>query len=87
MGSLGIGEVLVEPGPRLLTSFWEADALDQVVTVTAGGMAGAQALPSYVGQADQVGSELVHRMSPLEAGIVGDVSVTVWRPAGVASDK
>lgn len=80
LGSLGIGDVLVEPGPRLLTALWADDVIDRLVTVTAGGMAGAQAPGSFLGEADRHLDTLTHRFAPLEAGIVGDVSVTVWSP-------
>jgi riboflavin biosynthesis pyrimidine reductase len=84
LGERGVGELLVEPGTRLLTSLWAGDGLvDALVTVTAGGMAGPSAPAVYAGEADRVARELAHRFTPAEAGIVGDVSVTVWRPAGV----
>ena len=77
LGDHGVGELLVEPGPRLMTALWEAGAIDEFVTITAGGMA-ATAPPVFLGEADREGDSLVRRMKPLEAGIVGDVSVTVW---------
>jgi len=77
LGVHGVSELLVEPGPRLLTALWAADAIDEYVTVTAGGMAGA-AVPVFAGTADRESDALIKRMKPLEAGIVGDVSVTVW---------
>jgi len=77
LGDHGIGELLVEPGPRLLSALWDENLIDEYVTVTAGGMAGT-APPVYVGPGDRAGDELARRMRPVEAGIVGDVSVTVW---------
>ena len=77
LGEHGIGSLLVEPGPRLLSALWHADLIDEYVTVTAGGMAGT-APAIYLGEADREGDTLKRRMKPLEAGIVGDVSVTVW---------
>ena len=52
--------------------------IDEFVTVTAGGMAGsgAAAVPRRGATARAI--RCVRRMKPLEAGIVGDVSVTVW---------
>lgn len=79
LGGLGVGEVLVEAGPRLFSAMWEAGVIDQLVTVTAGGCAGADAPLLYTGTPDRDGNALVGRMKPHEAGIVGDVSVTAWR--------
>lgn len=79
LGGRGIGELLVEPGPRLMTALWEADLVDVLVTVTAGGMAGAGALASYAGDADRSGDELVRRMRPERAVVAQDVVTTVWR--------
>jgi diaminohydroxyphosphoribosylaminopyrimidine deaminase/5-amino-6-(5-phosphoribosylamino)uracil reductase len=78
----GVGELLIEPGPRLLTAMWAEGLIDRLVTVVAGGMAGAEAPPLFLGEADRHGDALVSRATPVEAGIVGDVSVTVWEPAG-----
>jgi diaminohydroxyphosphoribosylaminopyrimidine deaminase/5-amino-6-(5-phosphoribosylamino)uracil reductase len=82
LGELGVGEVLLEPGPRLFTSAWEAGVLDQLVTVTAGGCAGSAAPALFSGSPDRAGDALLGRMRPHEAGIVSDVSVTAWRPTG-----
>ena len=78
LGERGIGELLVEPGPRLLTALLEADLVDRLVVVTAGGMAGAGAPPLFLGKPQRSEMSLVRQLSPVEAGIVGDVSVTVW---------
>lgn len=86
LGAHGVGELLVEPGPRLLSALWAEDAIDEYVTVTAGGMAGS-AVPVFLGGADREGDTLVARMRPLEAGIVGDVSVTVWGAAMRPGDE
>ena len=80
LGDLGLDEVLLEPGPRLFTAAWEAGVLDQLVTVVAGGCAGADAPPLFAGVPDRRGDAIVGRMRPYEAGIVSDVSVTAWRP-------
>jgi diaminohydroxyphosphoribosylaminopyrimidine deaminase/5-amino-6-(5-phosphoribosylamino)uracil reductase len=77
LGKHGIGNLLIEPGSRLLSALWDADLVDEYVTVTAGGMAG-NAPAVFIGMADQEGDTLKRRMKPREAGIVGDVSVTVW---------
>jgi diaminohydroxyphosphoribosylaminopyrimidine deaminase/5-amino-6-(5-phosphoribosylamino)uracil reductase len=77
----GISEVLIESGPRLLTALWGERLIDRLVTVTAGGMAGASAPALFAGGAQRTGNELVRDFAPVEAGIVGDVAVTVWEPA------
>lgn len=84
LGHRGVSEVLVEPGPRLLTALWGSGLADRLVTVTGGGMAGAGAPALYLGASDRNGDALVHHIVPVEAGIVGDVSVTVWRPNDAA---
>ena len=80
----GVGDLLIEPGPRLFSALWGEGLIDRVVTATAGGMAGADAPPLFLGEPDRLGDALLHRMTPLEAGIVGDVSVTVWQPSPAA---
>ena len=81
LGERGIGELLIEPGPRLLGVLLGGGLVDRLVLVTAGGLAGASAPPLYSGDPQRDGDALVHAFTPLEAGIVGDVSVTVWLPA------
>jgi len=81
LGARGLNEVLVEPGPRLLTALWEHDLIDELVTVTAGGMAGSKAPAAYLGAPSRSGNALTHDMTPVQAGIVGDVAATVWRPS------
>jgi len=75
----GCSEVLVEAGPGLLSALWTEHAFDHLAIVTAGGMAGPDAVPLFLGAADREEDTLVAPLAPLEAGIVGDVSVTVWR--------
>lgn len=80
LGELGFNEVLVEPGPRLFASLWqEPEALDALLTVTAGGMAGGSGARLYDSDPDGTHGALEHRFVAAEAGIVGDVSVTMWR--------
>jgi diaminohydroxyphosphoribosylaminopyrimidine deaminase/5-amino-6-(5-phosphoribosylamino)uracil reductase len=78
LGERGVGELLVEPGPRLFSALWAEGLIDRLVTVVAGGMAGPEAPVHYIGAPDRSSDALVHRLAPAEAGIVGDVSVTVW---------
>lgn len=82
LGAMGLNDVLVEPGPRLFRSVWRERAFDELVTVTAGGMAGTGATDLCPGAGDRADATLVHNASPAETGIVGDVVATVWRPAG-----
>jgi len=76
----GVGDLLVEPGPRLLTALLEERLVDRLVVVTAGGMAGPDAPQLFLGEAQRNGDALVAPLAPVEVGIVGDVSVTVWEP-------
>jgi diaminohydroxyphosphoribosylaminopyrimidine deaminase/5-amino-6-(5-phosphoribosylamino)uracil reductase len=87
LGERGIGELLVEPGPTLFTALLESDLVDRLVVVTAGGMAGADAPPLFLGTPRNSGASLLRTLSPLEAGIVGDVSVTVWGRATGAGEE
>jgi diaminohydroxyphosphoribosylaminopyrimidine deaminase / 5-amino-6-(5-phosphoribosylamino)uracil reductase len=84
----GIGELLIEPGPRLLSALWGDGLIDRLVVVSAGGMAGDEAPSLFSGEADRSGAAaLLRRMAPVEAGIVGDVSVTVWQPQPAVDDE
>ncbi len=79
----GMVDVLVEPGPRLLTALWDDRLVDELITVHAGGMAGVSAPPSFLGSADtppDTPGELEPAVEPLECGLVGDVLVSVWSP-------
>ena len=55
--------------------------LQLLLIVTAGVMAGDSAPPLYLCAPQRECDALVRHMSPVEAGIVGDVSVTVWHRA------
>jgi diaminohydroxyphosphoribosylaminopyrimidine deaminase / 5-amino-6-(5-phosphoribosylamino)uracil reductase len=81
LGEKGVGELLIEAGPRLFSALWAEGLIDRLVTVVAGGMAGQGAPPVYVGEPDRAADALLRRFVPVEAGIVGDVSVTVWEPS------
>jgi diaminohydroxyphosphoribosylaminopyrimidine deaminase/5-amino-6-(5-phosphoribosylamino)uracil reductase len=87
LGERGIGELLVEPGPRLLAALLGGRLLDRLVVITAGGMAGEVAPSMYAGPAQREGDVLSRAFFPLEAGIIGDVSVTVWSCAQVAANN
>lgn len=80
LGARGMNDVLVEPGPRLLTSLWTSELIDELVVVSAGGMVGPQGPDVFLGDAERRGDVLAHRYTPVEAGVFGDVCVNVWRP-------
>jgi diaminohydroxyphosphoribosylaminopyrimidine deaminase/5-amino-6-(5-phosphoribosylamino)uracil reductase len=79
LGRRGVNDLLVEPGPRLLSALWDEGAVDELVTVVAGGMAGDTSPALFGGAPDRAEGRLVPAMTPVEAGIVGEVAVTVWR--------
>jgi len=84
---LGLDSVLIEAGPALFSALWTTGVIDRLVTVSAGGMAGAQAPPVFVGDPDVAERRVLPRMNAVEAGIVGDVSVTVWNPKGADDER
>ena len=62
LGERGVGELLVEPGPRLFSALWdERSDRSSCVTVTAGGMAGADAPALYLGEPDRAGRRAASR--------------------------
>lgn len=85
LGDAGFNDVLIEPGRRLFTSLAEEGVIDTLVTVTAGGLAGANALELYSGSGMACEDSLAHLFEPTEAGIVGDVVAVSWRPSEVFS--
>jgi len=88
LGDRGINDVLVEPGSRLFSALWAAEVIDELVMVTAGGVAGSGGLSfSADGDAAHESHSLERRLEPVEAGIVGDVSVAVWRPVSQAQSQ
>jgi riboflavin biosynthesis pyrimidine reductase len=83
----GVGDLLVEPGPRLFSALWRDGLIDWLVVVTAGGLAGDAAPALFLGDAQREGDALVRHMAPVEAGIVSDVSVTVWEPVSALGEE
>jgi diaminohydroxyphosphoribosylaminopyrimidine deaminase/5-amino-6-(5-phosphoribosylamino)uracil reductase len=81
LGDRGIADVLIESGPQLFTALWRESLIDELVAVTAGGMAGMNAPPLFVDDGSGSADALVREMVPVNAGIVGDVSVIVWESA------
>ena len=86
LAGLGAVSVLAETGPRTFTSLWDADLIDALVTVTAGGVAGAQAPSLFRGEQGETDS-LPRRMRALEAGVSGAVAAVQWRRAGSKSQE
>lgn len=85
LGALGIGELLVEPGPRLLTLLLRAGLVDELVTVTAGGFLGQESLHLWAGSPTlaPIPGEglrvLAPTVVPVSAAVHGDVVVALWR--------
>ena len=79
LGERGIADLLVEPGPRLLAALVADGFVDRLVVVTAGGFAGETAPSLFSGSLSHDGGVLEWEFVPSEAGILGDVSVAVWR--------
>jgi diaminohydroxyphosphoribosylaminopyrimidine deaminase / 5-amino-6-(5-phosphoribosylamino)uracil reductase len=72
--------LLVETGPRLFSSLVAASLIDELVVIHAGGLAGEEAPPLYVGESQEDVSTLDREFRAVEAGVVGSDAVTVWRP-------
>lgn len=80
LAGLGVTHVLAETGPRTFTSMWSASAIDALVTVTAGGVAGAQAPSLFRGESTH-GEVLERPFAALEAGVAGAIAAVQWRRA------
>lgn len=80
VGADGVNDVLIEAGPALLSALWRERLIDELVVVTAGGMSGNGAPALFLGQPDAEGEDLAPVFYPVEAGIVENDAVTVWRP-------
>lgn len=80
LATSGVDDVLIEAGPALVTALYQAECIDELVIVTAGGMAGNAAPPAFLGPADAAGPDLAARFRAVEATVSGEDAVTVWRP-------
>jgi diaminohydroxyphosphoribosylaminopyrimidine deaminase/5-amino-6-(5-phosphoribosylamino)uracil reductase len=76
----GCDDLLIEAGPTLLSALWRVGYVDELIVVTAGGMAGSAAPAAFLGTADAEGTDLRPRMRAVEAAVIGDDAVSVWRP-------
>ncbi len=80
LASHGIDDVLAETGPGLFTALWDAGVIDELIVLTAGGVAGPGAPAAYLGAGHGDPRSLVGRMRAVEAAVSGDDAVVVWRP-------
>lgn len=92
LGALGINTVLVEAGRRLFTELFNAELIDEYITVVAGGVLGEGAVSNYGGLPHILASTpdrpvLIHSFRPRVTEIVGDVVVTRWAPSQAESDR
>lgn len=76
----GCDDVLVETGPRLFSALWDEALIDELVVVVAGGVGSASAPALYAGETEAGVRDLSTRMHCVEAGVIGDDAVMVWRP-------
>jgi diaminohydroxyphosphoribosylaminopyrimidine deaminase/5-amino-6-(5-phosphoribosylamino)uracil reductase len=80
----GVDDVLVEAGSRLFTALWDDSLIDELVVVTAGGVAGPSAPPLYRSSEVPTGEALAWQMAATEAAVVGEDAAVVWRPRASA---
>jgi riboflavin biosynthesis pyrimidine reductase len=79
--------LLVEPGPRLFGSLMAAGLVDELVLIHAGGLGGEEAPALFVGEQQDDLSTLVRPLRAVEAAVIGDDAVTVWRPRRHLEDE
>jgi diaminohydroxyphosphoribosylaminopyrimidine deaminase / 5-amino-6-(5-phosphoribosylamino)uracil reductase len=84
--SLDVVSVLVEAGPHLLSALVAADLVDELVLIHAGGFAGEQGPALYVGKAQADPATLERPFRAVEAAVIGDDAVTVWRPRRTSTE-
>jgi diaminohydroxyphosphoribosylaminopyrimidine deaminase/5-amino-6-(5-phosphoribosylamino)uracil reductase len=80
LGRADVVSVLVEAGPRLLSALLAADLVDELILIHAGGFGGEGAPSLFVGEAQEDPSTLDRPLRAVEAAVIGDDAVTVWRP-------
>jgi len=84
LGELDCVRVLVEPGPGLFGACWDAGIFDELLIAHAGGIAGSGA-PHLGGFGAGSARDLPRTMRAMEAGVVGEDALTVWRPIPATS--
>lgn len=82
LGARGVTHLLIEAGGKLLTALSNEGLIDELVVYHVGRMAGVGApgiweLPASAGMSCDTDRM---RMGAVEAGVIGDDAVTVWRP-------
>lgn len=85
LGAMDVVSLLVEAGPRLLTALALEGVVDELVLVHGGGFAGDGAPALWEGTGDVTGEALFARFRAVEAGVVAEDAVTVWRPVDGAA--
>ncbi len=80
LAATDVVSLLVEPGPRLFGSLMSAGLVDELVLIHAGGLGGEEAPSLFVGEPQDDPSTLSRPMRAVEAAVIGDDAVTVWRP-------
>jgi diaminohydroxyphosphoribosylaminopyrimidine deaminase / 5-amino-6-(5-phosphoribosylamino)uracil reductase len=78
----GVARVLVEPGQLLFGALWDADLIDELVLIHAGGVAGGEWTGMYAASGSETDEQLEIRLRPTEAAVTGDDVVTVWQRTG-----
>jgi len=86
LASADVVSLLVEPGPRLFGSLMAAGLVDELVLIHAGGLGGEEAPSLFVGEQQDDPSTLMRPLRAVEAAVVGDDAVTIWRPRHIAED-
>ena len=79
--------LLVEAGPRLFSALAEADLIDELIVIHAGGLAGETAPALFTGEPQADPGTLLRTMRALESAVLGDDAVTVWRPRRADTDE
>jgi diaminohydroxyphosphoribosylaminopyrimidine deaminase / 5-amino-6-(5-phosphoribosylamino)uracil reductase len=80
LAAADVVSLLVEAGPRLFGALMDAGLVDELVIVHAGGLGGEEAPSLFVGEPQDDPSTLVRPLRAVEAAVIGDDAVTVWRP-------
>ena len=86
LGDDDVVSLLVEPGPRLFSALIASSLIEELIVLHAGGLAGEEAPPLYVGESQDDPSTLQRDFRAVGAGIVGSDAVTVWRARRVVSE-
>jgi diaminohydroxyphosphoribosylaminopyrimidine deaminase/5-amino-6-(5-phosphoribosylamino)uracil reductase len=80
IGDTGVVSLLVEAGPHLLSALVSADLIDELILIHAGGFGGERAPALFIGESQDDPASLERPFRAVEAAVIGDDAVTVWRP-------